>query len=66
MAAFEIHEREREGILIFDVAGRLIVGMSSGSLRDRVEKQCHRRQKQDRAEISRASTISIRRVSVRW
>jgi len=34
---FEIQEREREGIAIFDVAGRLIVGMSSGSLRDRVQ-----------------------------
>jgi anti-sigma B factor antagonist len=35
--AFEIQEREREGIAVFDVAGRLIVGVSSGALRERVQ-----------------------------
>ena len=35
--AFEIHEREREGILILDVIGRLIVGQTSGALRERIQ-----------------------------
>lgn len=35
--AFEIQEREREGIIILDVAGRLIVGPTSGALRDKVQ-----------------------------
>ena len=34
--AFEIHEREREGVTILDVSGRLIVGQSSGALRERI------------------------------
>jgi anti-sigma B factor antagonist len=36
--AFEIHEREREGIAVFDVTGRLIVGLHAGALREDVEK----------------------------
>ena len=36
--AFEIHDREREGVAIFDVAGRLIVGQSSGVLRERIQQ----------------------------
>ena len=36
--AFEIHEREREGIVILDVAGRLIVGLNSGVLRERINQ----------------------------
>ena len=36
--AFEIHEREREGIALFDVVGRLIVGPNVGALRERVEQ----------------------------
>lgn len=36
--AFEIHEREREGITILDVAGRLIVGQTSGALRERIQQ----------------------------
>ena len=36
--SFEIHEREREGVKLFDVSGRLIVGQSSGVLRDRIQK----------------------------
>ena len=35
--AFEIQEREREAIAIFDVAGRLVVGATSGSLREHVQ-----------------------------
>jgi anti-sigma B factor antagonist len=35
--AFDIQEREREGISLLDVSGRLIVGLSSGALRDRVQ-----------------------------
>lgn len=34
--AFEIHEREREDVTILDVSGRLIVGLSSGALRERI------------------------------
>lgn len=34
--AFEIQERDREGIIVFDVAGRLIVGLNAGALRDRI------------------------------
>ena len=36
--AFEIHEREREGIAVFDVAGRLIVGLNAGALRERISQ----------------------------
>ena len=36
--AFDIQERDREGILVYDVAGRLIVGLNAGALRDRITK----------------------------
>ena len=36
--AFEIQEREREGVTIFDVSGRLIVGQTSGVLRERIQQ----------------------------
>jgi len=36
--AFEIHEREREGIAVFDVSGRLIVGPNVGALREQIER----------------------------
>ena len=34
--AFDLQERDREGILVFDVAGRLIVGLNAGALRERI------------------------------
>jgi anti-sigma B factor antagonist len=37
--AFEIQEREREGIAVFDAVGRLIVGPPCGVLRERIQ-QC--------------------------
>jgi len=36
--AFEIQEREREGIAVFDVSGRLIVGPNVGALREQIER----------------------------
>ena len=36
--AFEIHEREREGVAVYDVSGRLIVGLSCGALRERIRQ----------------------------
>jgi anti-sigma B factor antagonist len=36
--AFEIHQREREGIAVFDVSGRLIVGPNVGTLREQIER----------------------------
>lgn len=36
--AFEIREREREGIIILDVEGRLIVGEPVSALRERVRE----------------------------
>jgi len=36
--AFEIHEREREGIAVLDAVGRLIVGPPCGVLRERIQQ----------------------------
>ena len=38
--AFEIQQREREGILILDVKGRLIVGEPVAGLRERIRELC--------------------------
>lgn len=35
--SFEIHEREREGIAVFDLHGRLIVGPAVGTLRETIQ-----------------------------
>jgi anti-sigma B factor antagonist len=34
--AFEIHQRENEGVTILDLSGRLTVGMEAGALRDKI------------------------------
>jgi anti-sigma B factor antagonist len=36
----EIHQREREGIVILDLNGRLVVGEATASLREKIRELC--------------------------
>jgi anti-sigma B factor antagonist len=38
--ALEIEQREREGIVIFDVHGKLVVGEASSELREKIRELC--------------------------
>ncbi len=55
--SLKLHSREIDGILIFDLSGRLVLGLELAALQDSVEKALHQGGRRQILNLKQVSTI---------